>query len=267
MGNCVTVEEKAIEWGVTLRHVQHLCRNGKIKGVVKHGRAWLIPVDAPIPVRNTKSNGREFKFLGTKKRIFESAIELFMLNGFERVSVKDIADHVGIRQSTIYNHFRSKQEILDTIYDFYYYCYLENRPSLEEIEPVIHNGSLADLMKCVKYEFNENYNQRMSDISKIIFQRIAVDSRAKEITQSLTVEEGVKYVETVFNRAIEIGRLAAFDTHIMALFINSVRLFIFYNWIINPSPDNMPKLLDDEQALYKQAEKLLTDLKSSAQND
>ena len=37
-------------WGITERQVQALCKNGKIEGVVKWGRSWLIPKDAPKPV-------------------------------------------------------------------------------------------------------------------------------------------------------------------------------------------------------------------------
>lgn len=257
----VTVEEKALEWGVTPTHVRLLCRKGKIDGAVKRVGAWFIPDGTPIPVRNTKTNTHAFKFVGTKKRIFDSSIEMFMLNGYERVNIKDIADRVGIRQSTVYNHFKSKQKILDTIYDFYCHYYLVNRPTLGSLEHVIQNGSLMELMKSVEYEFPHEYEKKMSDISKIIFQRIAIDARAREITKSLIVDEGIKYVEAAFDSMVDAGRLAACDTHAMSVFINSIRLFIFYNWIADPSPDNIKRLNEDEHTLYGHAIQLLTDLK------
>jgi len=37
-------------WGITERQVQSLCKSGKIKGVVKWGRSWLIPKDVPRPL-------------------------------------------------------------------------------------------------------------------------------------------------------------------------------------------------------------------------
>ena len=37
-------------WGITERQVQALCKSGKIEGVIKWGRSWLIPKDAQRPI-------------------------------------------------------------------------------------------------------------------------------------------------------------------------------------------------------------------------
>lgn len=265
MKNYNTIEEKTLEWNVSARYIQHLCRTGKIEGAIKRAGSWFIPDDTPVPIKNTKSNVKDYKFVGTKSKIFDCAIEMFMLRGFNDVSLRDIAQNVGIRQSTIYNHFRSKQEILDVIYDFYCYYFLRDRPSLDDAETVLKNGNLMDVIRCIRYDFKEDYEQRMADISKIIFQRMGIDARANEIAKSVMVDEGVRYVEAVFDKAVETGRLAPFDTHVMAVFINSIRVFTLYNWIVDPSLENMTKLAEDEQAIYKYAASFITDLKPQPQ--
>ncbi|MDD3615465.1 MAG: TetR/AcrR family transcriptional regulator [Lachnospiraceae bacterium] len=53
----------------------------------------------------------------TKERIVDEALSLFSVNGYKGTSVKRIADAVGIKDSSLYKHFKSKQEILDTIVD------------------------------------------------------------------------------------------------------------------------------------------------------
>ena len=256
-----TVEEKASEWGVSPQHIQGLCRKGKIEGAVKRAGAWFIPDDAPNPIMNTKSAAQHFQFVGTRKKIFDSAISLVMLNGFERVTLKNIADDVGIAQSAIYNHFKTKQEILNVIYDYYCYGYLKNRPSLEEVESILREGSLLDIINCVRYGFDANDKQRMTDITKIVFQRNSTDKRANEIFKLLILKEGIDYVEAVFNRAIAIGRLAPIDTHAISIFINSISLYTFCSWLTDPSPGNMEKALEEEQTQYKLAARLLTDLR------
>ena len=261
MQNHKTVEEKSNEWGITSRHVQHLCRSGKIEGAIKRAGSWFIPADTPSPAKRTRSDTKDFKFVGTKSGIFNCAIELFMLKGFNDVSIRDIADAVGIRQSTIYNHFKSKQELLDTIYDYYCHYFLKDRPSLKDMEPVLQDESVMEIIRCIRYEFKEDYEQKLSDITKIIFQRISVDDRAREIGKTLMVEEGIKYVEDVFGRGIEMGRFAPFDTHAIAVFLNSAALFTLLYWIMDPSPGNMAKLVEDAQALYKYAAGFVTDLK------
>ena len=45
----ITVKEAAAKWGVTPRRVQGLCNEGKIKGTVRFGRAWMIPEHAVLP--------------------------------------------------------------------------------------------------------------------------------------------------------------------------------------------------------------------------
>ncbi len=53
--------------------------------------------------------------IDTKSRILSAALELFSTNGYEGVSVKQIAEGVGIKDSSLYKHFKSKQEIFDTL--------------------------------------------------------------------------------------------------------------------------------------------------------
>lgn len=55
------------------------------------------------------------KTMNTKERIIDEALNLFSINGYKGTSVKNIADAVGIKDSSLYKHFKSKKEILDTI--------------------------------------------------------------------------------------------------------------------------------------------------------
>lgn len=53
----ITAAQAAQRWGITVRRVQDLCRNHKIHGAVRWGRAWMIPADAyrPADLRCKKS--------------------------------------------------------------------------------------------------------------------------------------------------------------------------------------------------------------------
>lgn len=51
----------------------------------------------------------------TKQRILEKALELFSTQGYDAVSVGEIAKAVGIKAPSLYNHFPSKQAIFDAI--------------------------------------------------------------------------------------------------------------------------------------------------------
>lgn len=51
----------------------------------------------------------------TKQKILDAALDLFSTQGFDATSVSQIADEVGIRKASMYSHFASKQEILDSL--------------------------------------------------------------------------------------------------------------------------------------------------------
>ena len=67
--------------------------------------------------KNTNSNSKIEK-KPTKEKIFDVALDLFSQKGFDAVSVREIAREVGIRESSIYNHYKSKEAILDAIIDY-----------------------------------------------------------------------------------------------------------------------------------------------------
>ena len=45
----LTTKQAAEKWNISLRRVQVLCEQGRIKGVVRLGWAWAIPKDAEKP--------------------------------------------------------------------------------------------------------------------------------------------------------------------------------------------------------------------------
>ena len=46
----ISAPEAAKKWGISERRVQKLCEEGRITGVVKFSRMWLIPKDVEKPV-------------------------------------------------------------------------------------------------------------------------------------------------------------------------------------------------------------------------
>jgi len=55
------------------------------------------------------------KMTNTKEKILEVSLKLFSEKSFSGASIREIAKQTGIRESAIYNHFKSKDEILNKI--------------------------------------------------------------------------------------------------------------------------------------------------------
>lgn len=45
----MTVKQAAEKWGISDRRVRILCAEGKILGVTREGRSWMIPAEAKKP--------------------------------------------------------------------------------------------------------------------------------------------------------------------------------------------------------------------------
>ena len=57
--------------------------------------------------------------MNTKEKIFDVSLDLFSKRGYDSVSLREIADEVGIKKSSIYSHYPSKEAILMDIFDYF----------------------------------------------------------------------------------------------------------------------------------------------------
>ena len=72
--------------------------------------------------------------MNTKEKIFDVSLDLFSKKGYDSVSLREIAEEVGIRKSSIYSHYSSKEAILMDIFN-----YLRN---LFEYDELLNNEDL-----------------------------------------------------------------------------------------------------------------------------
>lgn len=116
----------------------------------------------------------------TKQMIFEEALNLFSTNGYDGVTIKDIAKAVGIKDSSLYKHFKSKQEIYDSL--------------LEEMnERFNETVSLYRLpqgeIKKVAEEYGRNDLVWLKQACKIVFLFFLKDPKASKFRKMLTIEQ------------------------------------------------------------------------------
>jgi len=52
----------------------------------------------------------------TKTRILNSAYELFVEKGYRGSSMRDIAENAGIKAGSVYNHFKTKEDIFEAVF-------------------------------------------------------------------------------------------------------------------------------------------------------
>ena len=81
----------------------------------------------------------------TKERILESALFLFAEKGYEGVGVDQIAEQAGLRGPSLYNHFKGKEDIFNSLVDTMTEYYEKNFVSSKEREKVMPS-SLQELV-------------------------------------------------------------------------------------------------------------------------
>lgn len=171
----------------------------------------------------------------TKERIVEEALTLFSTKGFKGTSVKNIADSVGIKDSSLYKHYKSKQEIFDTIVtkmqeriddlaknmglpegeDFVRAVEVYGRLSEEELVELSKNVFLFYLQDDFVSRF-----WRMANIEQ--YQNVEIYN----IFRHIFMEESINYQTALFTEMVHQGIFVEADPAIMAINFYSPIFFL-----------------------------------------
>jgi AcrR family transcriptional regulator len=77
----------------------------------------VSPARGESPVRR-RARG-ELPRGGTRERIQEIALELFAEQGYEKTSLREIAERLGVTKAALYYHFKSKEDIVRSFVEDY----------------------------------------------------------------------------------------------------------------------------------------------------
>ena len=136
----------------------------------------------------------------TKQKIFDAAVDLFSQKGFSGVSVREITRNVGIKESSLYNHFKNKDDILAKIFE-YYQTEMEKTTLTEEyLNEKISNMSAKDFWEKGLANFQQaTLKPEIQKISKIVLLEMFNNQIARDIALKEFFTRQQKIVETIFN--------------------------------------------------------------------
>ena len=168
---------------------------------------------------------------GTKEKIFDAAIDLFAEKGYDGVSIRDIARAVGATEGTIYRHYASKDEILESIF-----TYVEGK-----IYPQAPEGSIDALVESVPFrEILESVprfmiaDQQLARIMRIMLIELYHNEKIAYYFRRDLIERPVDEMEVLFGKLMENGKIRPCDPRAMAiLFISYMVSWYFQTFIVN----------------------------------
>ena len=148
----------------------------------------------------------------TKEKIFFAALDCFAKDGYEHVSMQDLAEHLGITLPAVKKYFKTKEDILNEIINYYHENYNKYRTPVDEIISKAESHPMEEIIPLLFYSFgNEPESITMMNVIKIILSVRIENEHAKKIFQQMYMYEPVAYLHSVFETLIEKGRIKKFD--------------------------------------------------------
>jgi AcrR family transcriptional regulator len=77
-------------------------------------------MDEVMCVEAQQPNGAAHARGGTRERIQAVALELFAEQGYEKTSLREIAERLGVTKAALYYHFKSKEDIVGSLVEDYF---------------------------------------------------------------------------------------------------------------------------------------------------
>lgn len=146
-----------------------------------------------------------------KKEIIMATLELAANKGLGNVSMNMIADKVGIKKPSLYNHFASKEELVEAMYQFLREEAKKNANVGAIDYTVIFAGksALEVLRMMVGGYFNMNQQEHMLNFYKVIYSERSIQPMAAKILTEET-EKMIIATKQLFY-AMEVHKLLHFQ--------------------------------------------------------
>lgn len=118
-----------------------------------------------------------------KKEIILATLELAANKGLGNVSMNMIADKVGIKKPSLYNHFSSKEELVEVMYQFLSKEAKKtaNIGAIDYTTFFAGKSALEILRGIVKGYFNMNQQEHMINFYKVIYSERSLNPVAAKI--------------------------------------------------------------------------------------
>ena len=189
----------------------------------------------------------------TKQKILDKALELFSTQGYDSVSVGEIAKAVGIKAPSLYNHFPGKQAIFDAIVESPAAQYEADTDRIDihvqnakQDIPVFTEITADALFEKVRQIFE--YSLHNETISRFRRMMTIEQFRSPELAALYSrryVERILRYHAGIFRALIASGEICAEDPDALAMMYVSPVLTLI--GICDRQPEREPECLEKLQ--------------------
>ncbi len=151
----------------------------------------------------------------TKEKILLTALQLFARDGYEAVSVRNIAEELGITKGALYRHYKNKRDIFDSIVDRM--IQIDAQRAKEFQMPTEQYDKMSDSYANTSLEDIEKFTIEQlkfwtEDSFALLFRRMLTleqyrNAEMAELYSQCIVEGPVSYMEDLFRELTKKGVL------------------------------------------------------------
>ncbi|MEJ2489496.1 MAG: TetR/AcrR family transcriptional regulator [Sulfurovaceae bacterium] len=128
----------------------------------------------------------------TKQKILDTSLKLFASNGYKATTVREIAKAIGIEQSALYNHFKNKDEILETIINDLASLLIANIFQEINADPDAYKQGKS-LLHSISNKFKLiSFDNQNDSLFRLMMQEIFSNGKIRDIYNESLFQENVK---------------------------------------------------------------------------
>lgn len=155
--------------------------------------------------------------MSTKDRILHVAIDLISQKGFDGVSIREMTREVGIKESSFYNHFKSKDEIISTIFAYFRDEFAKTLPPIEKLEHLLDKSSIQEFFEQGFENFKKHIDHPTNEkLWRVLYLEHYRNPLAREIFLNDIIKNTLEFLEFIFEKLIAQGKIRPLPPSLLA---------------------------------------------------
>lgn len=173
----------------------------------------------------------------TKEKLFENAIRLFSLHGVNGVGIRDICQSVNIKESSFYNHYQSKDQLVNEIFSRYLQLGEMTILTSAEIDEIVNQAAVEDFFSSMMAKFLQyTDNPFFQMMRRIVLMESFINPGAAEVAKKNlyyfrkeSMEQGLrKLIDKGLIRELDVSTLTAEYCYATSEMLDEFLLFDFW---------------------------------------
>ncbi len=168
----------------------------------------------------------------TKNQILGVSLDLFSLRGYSSVSIRDICGKVGIKESSVYHHFKSKQDIFDVLCNsFTETLYALPQAFSVEMQKVTSVKDEEFTSVCQSFVNDYLMNGKINKFIRMLIIEQSTNVQASELYHRVLFDDAIAGQKVIYQWLVRIGFLKDLDIDTMVTEYYAHVIYLFHRYL------------------------------------